>query len=172
MPRVSQTVLGTRGLANSRVSQRPARGLSVVLHCETGMVVRKLFPTLRRSLLWGTSLLGQVLVVLISPASFSPKKSLDSSSGFAVGLNCAKSSDSANLHLSPCLSPTCVEHLACSVRSGWQCIHFIVAFLCRPMPNILLSRLVGQPGISPNYHPKVAQESPEIAQPVFSHLLG
>ena len=169
MPRVSQTVLGTRGLANSRVSQRPARGLSVVLHCETDTVVRKLFPTLRRSLLWGPSLLGQVLVVLISPASFSPKKSLDSSSGFAVGLNCAKSSDSANLHLSPCLSPACVEHLACSVRSGWQCIHFIVAFLRRP---ILLSRLVGRPRISPNYQPKVAQESPEIAQPVFSHLLG
>ena len=46
-PRVSQTVLGTRGLANSRVSQHPAGGLSIVLHCETGMVVRKLFPTLR-----------------------------------------------------------------------------------------------------------------------------
>ena len=116
---MSQTVLGAYSLANSRVSQRPARALSIVPHCGTGTVVRKLFPTLRRSLLQGTSLLGQVLGILqISPASFFPKKSLDSSSGFAVGLNCAKSSDSANLYLLVYLLPvwSIWPALLCEVR--------------------------------------------------------
>lgn len=113
---MSQAVLGACSLAN--FSQRPARALSIVPHCGTGTVVRKLFPTLR-SLLQGTSLLGQVLGILqISLASFFPKKSLDSSSGFAVELNCAKSSDSANLYLLVYLLPvwSIWPALLCEVR--------------------------------------------------------